>query len=430
MFPVLVLAVALATAQPAAPGRVDSVTLVPAAGTTLSMGRGAYAGQLDITAYPDGLAAVETTSIDRYLLGITEVPTSWPDETLAAQVVAARTYLAWTLARGRTVNGARYDYDICASQYCQVYRGPGGAAESWTAAVARTSGQILLHDGRPAQALYSSSAGSRTRAVQDVFGGTALPYLQPVDSPEMEVTPFPRWEISVTDDQFSRVFARGGYSFGDEIRDVRIRSAGEGEGQVAIEVQTEQGVTVIPVTRFRAVFNVYGPDLYPGLMPAARPSGGRWPQTILSYTFDVGYTAPTGVAKALLPIGEAGAPGRLVIVGQGWGHGVGMSQYGALALGGAGTSYESILEHYYGLRPRDGSAALPETVRVGLLVEQPEVLVVADGPFSLVSDEYGVVPVRAGEWAFRRSGDGLIILAPEGAVYDSPLLRLQRFRPR
>ena len=397
----LILALSLAAAQPANSGAVDQVVVDPAPGTTVTMGRGAYEGQLEVTAHPEGLAVVETTTLDRYLLGITEVPASWPQETLAAQAVAARTYLAWTLDRGRSRNGTRYDYDICASQYCQVYRGPGGASDAWALAVASTAGEILTHAGRPAQALYSSSAGARTRANQDVFGGAAVPYLQPVDSPELEV-----------------------------ILDVRLRTDGEGTGQVGVEVHSEQGVTVVPVTRFRAVFNVHGPDLYPGLMPTTRPGGGRWPQSVLSYTFDVLYKPAMKIDKPLLPLSDAAIPGTLTVVGEGWGHGVGMSQWGAMAMGTDGAAYDTILEHYYGLSPVGGGAMLPDTVRVGLAVESPEITFAADGPFDLKTDEYPPVTIGPGEWTIRSSGSALVVVAPEGAHRISPLFRSPRLRPR
>ena len=419
----LIVAQLAAPASPVVSQPVPSVSLNPAPGTTLALGRGAYEGTMEISAHRAGLAAVEETTIDRYLLGITEVPSSWPEESLAAQAVAARTYLAWTLFRGRSINGNRYDYDICASQYCQVYRGPGGAAESWAGAVMSTGGEILFYDDRPAQALYSSSAGRRTRSVQDIWGGTGLPYLEAVDSPESEYTPYRRWELEVTADQFRRVFALGGYSFGERINDVTLRSPGEGNGPEYVAVQTELGITSIPATRFRAVFNVYGPDLYPGLMPAARPAGGRWPQTVLSYSFNVEYEPPQPSPHPLLPPGDSGSSGVLTVVGEGWGHGVGMSQWGAMAMASSGSNYEEILDLYYGLAPEDGSGVLPETVRVGLFVEQPAISLTADGPFVLSAPGFDPVELPAGEWTFRRSGQGLRVFGPGGSGYDSPLFR-------
>ncbi len=406
-----------------------AVSLQPEAGSALELGRGAYEGRIDIAPHPAGLAAVEQTTIDGYLMGIAEVPTSWPDETLAAQVVAARSYLAWTLHRGRSINGTKYDYDICASQYCQVYRGTADTAESWAAAVARTNDEILIYDGNPAQALYSSSAGSRTRSNQDIWGGATVPYLQAVDSPEEGFTPYERWELTLTADEFSRVFAAAGYWFGGRIDDVVLDSPGEGNGPEHVEVHSELGVTSIQATDFRAVFNVHGPELYPGLMPAARPNGGRWPQSILSYTFSVHYEPPVR-RPSPFPPGEAGGAGALTVVGEGWGHGIGMSQWGAMAMGSKGSSYREILNHYYSLVPEDGGAMLPDTVRVGLLVELPRIFVSADGPFALEAPGYEPVRLPSGDYSFWWTGDGLVVVAHAIGPIDSPLFRTRSLQPR
>lgn len=425
-----VVAALLGSMLLAAPQPVPAATLHPAPGTTLSIGRGGYTGTIDVTPFSDGVAVVETTTVDQYLDGINEVPSSWPAETLKAQAVAARTYLAWTLRRGRTAAGTRYGYDICATTACQVYRGPAEAAAPWAQAVADSDNEILVYDGQPAQALYSSSSGHRTRANQDIWGGTAIPYLQPVDSPELDVSPYRSWKLEVPEEVFRRVFARAGYSFGGELSAVTVRSSGEGTGPVSVEVHSERGITLIPVTRFRAVFNVYGPELYPGLMPAARPDGRRWPQTILSYTFGVSYAGAAGRTDLPLPAGDRGGSGSLTVTGEGWGHGVGMSQWGAMAMGSAGSSYEQILDLYYGLQPVDGSNLLPETVRVGLSVARPWVAVTADGPFELVVPGYDPVMVGAGNWIFAPSGDEMRIVAPPGTRSDTPFLRLRHWEPR
>jgi peptidoglycan hydrolase-like amidase len=120
-----------ATALPAAAQEVpptyltSTVELVPAPGTILSYEGRFYTGRLRVSGHAGGLAVVETVTLDQYLLGIREVPFAWHKEALRAQVVAARTYLAWTLQGGRSINGRRYDYDICATTACQVYSGSG-----------------------------------------------------------------------------------------------------------------------------------------------------------------------------------------------------------------------------------------------------------------------------------------------------------------
>lgn len=152
-----------------APEEIGGATVVisPEPGALITVGDDQYTGPLVITASNEGLVMTETMAPESYLLGIREVPFAWPDEALKAQVVAARTYLAFTLAGGRTATGARYGYDICATTACQVYAGRFGLdtvdGQRWTQAVAATSGEILLYEGRPAQALYSSTGGARTR---------------------------------------------------------------------------------------------------------------------------------------------------------------------------------------------------------------------------------------------------------------------------
>ena len=106
------------------------IVLEPLDGARVVIGGREYTGTLTLTAHDGGISIVEQVDVDSYLLGIREVPFSWEPATLAAQAVAARTYLAWTLDRGRSSNGRRYDYDICATTACQVYAGVGGL-EAW-----------------------------------------------------------------------------------------------------------------------------------------------------------------------------------------------------------------------------------------------------------------------------------------------------------
>jgi stage II sporulation protein D len=418
----------LPTVRPAAPERIDRIELVPAGGSVIELGYGRHTGTLEVSAGDGGLGVVEEIPLESYLLGIREVPASWPAASLAAQAVAARTYLAWTLYRGRTSSGTAYGFDICASTACQVYRGDIGADPAWVAAVQRTAGEILRSDGAPAQALYSSSAGHRTRAVQDIWGGSALPYLQPVDSDEAGVTPYQHWELTVDASVLSRVFTAGGYAVGAELTSMEIERPPEGEGPATLVVGSEQGLTRIPVTAVRAVLNSSGPQLYPGLFPAMRPGGGRWPQAILSYTFDVEFQPPTGrLDIPLIPPGEAGTPGVATFVGEGWGHGVGMSQWGAKAMADRGATYREILAHYYGgLAPEPGGDALPESVRVGLDWGVASVPIVTSGPVTVRVAGRDVATLPSGEWTLRQTARGVAVIPSSGFLADLLAILLHR----
>jgi len=397
-----------------------TVELIPVDNTVFSWGRGGFVGPLQIISTDDGLGLVETQQLDSYLTGLREVPATWPDAALEAQAVAARTFLAWSMARGRSGDARTYGYDICATTACQVYRGSAiaqqEAAAPWVRAVAATSGEVLLYHGSPAHTFYSSSAGRRTRPVQDVWGGSGTPYLVAVDSPEAGVTPYPEWVVDVSAEALWRILDAAGEEVGSRIEGVTTDIPPEGSGLSYVVVATDAGTRQIAATRFRAILNRYGPELYPGLLPARRPDGRRWPQAILSYTFEAhwqpGDAAIDERLVRLLPPSDRPRGGRVQVIGEGWGHGVGMSQWGAKAMSDSGASYEEILGHYYGgLQPVVGD--LDSTVHIGLAANEATLTIEAGGPFELLLDGASIGLVSAGSWTFIKAVSGVAVIAPE-----------------
>ena len=415
----------------------DTVELVPIGDTELGWGSGRFIGQLDVVAVDGKLGLVEARPLDDYLTGLREVPASWPDAALEAQAVAARSFLAWEMNKGRTGSARTYGFDICATQFCQVYRGSAigrdPAAAPWVDAVYRTSGEVLLYNGSPAHTFYSSSAGSRTRPVQDVWGGGGSPYLVAVDSPEAGVTPYEQWTVELAGEDVRRVMAAAGIDTGGAITDAFVESPPEGGGRASVVVASKSGLTRLSASRFRAVMNVYGPELYPGLLPASRPDGRRWPQAVLSYTFDVEWdSGDSTTAPALLerlPAIDRTHQGRFVVTGEGWGHGVGMSQWGAKAMADQGAAYDEILAHYYGgLRPEQGE--LPDSVRIGLVEDALSITVVADGPFEVRANGISLGVAPAGDWEFRAISGGIAVVPPEEAAAGQGPAVLRREWPR
>src|SRR5207249_3565900 len=121
-----------------------------------------------------------------YLLGLSEVPSSWPTAALEAQAVAARTYALEKVERlGQ--HRSFCDCGLYSSTADQVYGGwdKEAAADGarWAAAVARTRHQIVAYHGVPIQAYYSSSSGGHTESNDAVWGGAPLPYLRGVCDP-------------------------------------------------------------------------------------------------------------------------------------------------------------------------------------------------------------------------------------------------------
>ena len=137
-------------------------------------------------------------TMQQYLYGLDEVPTSWPSAALEAQAIAARTYAFRRVADPRSSS-----YDLTATTYDQAFSGadatadPGGSR--WIAAVDATDQRILTFRGEPIEALYSASNGGYVTAAGYVFGND-LPYLRDAVDPFDQATGNPnfRWTRSYT----------------------------------------------------------------------------------------------------------------------------------------------------------------------------------------------------------------------------------------
>jgi SpoIID/LytB domain protein len=141
-------------------------------------------------------------SMQKYLYGLGEVPSSWPHAALRVQAVAARTYAYDKLVRYPQQDRYPCDCAVFDSTFDQVYSGDGKRLASaqwwddWQGAVDDTKDQVVLYAGQPINALYSSSSGGHTEDNENVWGGTPLPYLRGVpDKPDaVSSNPNHEWE--------------------------------------------------------------------------------------------------------------------------------------------------------------------------------------------------------------------------------------------
>jgi stage II sporulation protein D len=290
---------------------------------------GRYPGTLWVRAADDGtLTATVTLTFRRYLEGIAEVPPTWPMAALEAQVIAARSYVlsrtAWEGAQGESL-----DTPICGTADCQVYGGipeprPPGIRR-WYAAVSRTRGQVLLFGGRPADTVYFSTSNGRTYGNDEVFGSSPLPYLRPVVERTDAASPLSRWRVEMPFRDLGTVLGGAGlWPSGTRI----TRAVPIGSG---VRVSGGGESRTLDAGTLRDALNSWAPCL----LPARYPSGGL-PTTIPSGWF-----------------GLSGGRRALIVEGRGWGHGVGMVQWGAYGKAVRGWSTRRILAFYYGgLSPR------------------------------------------------------------------------------
>ncbi len=408
-----------ALAQDDPPDRVETIELDAIGDSRIIIDGRPYRGPVSLTLYDDGITITETTSIEGYLEGIAEMPFDWDVEALKAQAVAARTYLARRLLPGRSGDEAAHGYDICATNRCQVYRGlqliehDGGI--NWKEAVEETSGEVLLYAGRPIEAVYTSMVGPRSRSNQDVWASSAIPYLQAVDSPEEGIVKFFNWTVEVTAEQFVEIVKADGMSVGGDLLAITVDDPPEGEGRTTITVKTQDGTDSIFAANLKGAFNRQGEKLFPGVLPIRVGEGSLLPEPLLSYTYEIMYEPPEAeTVDPLIPVVDRPAQGRVVINGEGWGHGVGMSQWGAKILADSGSTYDEILSHYYsGLEPEPAPEFVPETVVVGLETGLDSVEFSVEGLANVLIDGVYRGVAVGGTWTATVADGGIVLVSDD-----------------
>jgi stage II sporulation protein D len=178
------------------------LTLAGAALNGLADGR--YRGRVRVLAAAvssGGLQAVNVVSLESYLLGVvaSEMPSNWQPEALAAQAIAARTYAV------ATRKAATNPYDLFPDERSQVYRGLAAESAASSAAVSATAGQVVLYQGQPIVAYFSSSTGGRSANVEEgITGADPQPYLVAVDDPYDTISPYHDWTLSLSDRDLSQ----------------------------------------------------------------------------------------------------------------------------------------------------------------------------------------------------------------------------------
>ena len=260
---------------------------------------------------------VEQMTLESYLIGVVrgEMPASFELEALKAQAAAERSYIYYQLSKGR--KEAHPDADFCTDHTCcSAYLSESNAKEKWasdflpfnarvTQAVADTDGQVALYNGAPILAVFHSSSAGKTATAGDVWSGD-LPYLASVSSPESAEN-VPNYYSTVT---FSAEEAR----------------------QLLLAAHPELKLAGTPDKWFGDVT-----ENGSGRVETVRVGDADIEGTELRTIFSLRSACFTVAADA------AGVTFRVT----GYGHGVGMSQYGANQLAREGKTWQEILEWYY-----------------------------------------------------------------------------------
>jgi stage II sporulation protein D len=294
-----------------------------------------WRGRLKLIVNSEGRSfdAVNIVPLEPYLAGVIgkEMYSTWQPQALQAQAIAARTYALFTKSRF----GSRRSYDVRRTQASQVYEGIDAESPSAWEAVNRTCGQILItpdllsQRARPAPEIpglfptyYSSTCGGHTIGSEAAFGGDSYgplrgvpcPYCREVAPLKQFFWPMPTFDRATVTQQLVQRYPK-------------LEALGE-ITDLTIVGESQHG----PFSRLTKV-----------RLTGATGKTDTLRAEDLRLTLDPSGRQIKSTLCRIIPWED----GWAFASGQGWGHGVGMCQYGAQGMALAGSTVETILRHYY-----------------------------------------------------------------------------------
>lgn len=275
--------------------RSGAVWVEPLAGGYVYIGNYWYRGKALVIPSSKGLTAVNYVDLEQYLYSVlgSEMSASWPLEALKAQAVAARTYAIYKQQKERNAF-----YDVSNTQSSQVYKGIAKEFSSTQSAVNGTAGQVLTYNNQLILSVFHACSGGHTENVEDVWS-ESLPYLRGVRDYDQDITQC-QWVKSFSSEELTK------------------RLSGVGD-----IVSISPTLTPYGSIKSMKIVGTSGTRELKG--EAVRNALGLKSTRFTITQEDTG----------------------LRFDGRGWGHGLGLSQWGAYKLASGGMNYRQILGHYY-----------------------------------------------------------------------------------
>jgi len=258
-----------------------------------------YRGLIELSSQHGKLLVVNELGLEQYLVGVinSEISSTWPMEAIKAQAVIARTF-----AVAKRKERSKAFYHLESTVMDQAYNGSDEEDSRAVRGVVETEGEIVTYNGSAIQAFYHANSGGRTEASQNVWG-VSLPYLQGVECQYGLTSTTSSWEQTLSLSRIESVLKMYG------ITDIKAGLRNNRGRLKTVLLVTERGTVSLPATKFRMAVGS---------------------TVIKSTNFTVRVEGNTALFS-----------------GSGYGHGVGLCQYGAKQRALDGFSYVEILAYYY-----------------------------------------------------------------------------------
>jgi stage II sporulation protein D len=266
-----------------------------------------YRGEVKLVSGGGGLTVINDLNLEDYVASVIgkEMYPTWPQEALKAQAVAARSYAIYQQQHPKYQG-----FDVLSTTTSQVYAGLDGEANTTQAATQATAGQVLTYQGKIIESVFHAASGGHTENSEDVWM-RAVPYLRGVPDFDQSAPVF-QWNIMLTESQLRQ----------------RIPGIGDILSMTPVKTTPTGRVRTLRVHGSRGSVLMQGSDV-------RRALGLKSTHFTATPEF-----APVAGVKGTRPVG-------FQLVGQGSGHGLGLSQWGSYSLASQGKSYQAILTHYF-----------------------------------------------------------------------------------
>ena len=271
---------------------------------TIEVNNNSYRGTIKIIPQTNGkFLVIEETDVESFLLGVigSEMPASWTKNTLFAQTVAARTYVLYKKKKRDTDMYHINKLDL-------AYKGTLNENNKTREIVNKSKGVIMVYNWQIFPGYFHSTCGDHTEDVYHTFKGKSIPPLAGVPCGYCESSKYYRWQADVNKEELKSKLHKF-YKTATPFSSLRPSDLGPGGHASTIEIHSSSKTKKIDANTFRLLIG---------------------PNKLLSTAFTVKNNGQ-----------------NLELSGKGWGHGVGLCQYGAQKMGTSGFKWYEILKHYY-----------------------------------------------------------------------------------
>lgn len=318
-----------------------------------------FRGEVEVRRYSDSdMTIINILLLEEYLYGVVpkEIGASSPIEAIKAQAVAARNYAIQSIGKN-----SKWGFDMTNTQSDQVYGGYELETPNSNRGVDETRGKKLLYNGKLASVFYFSTSGGRTEDVRNVWNPKAdFPYLLSVeDKYESTELKYSKWEVTLTGTQIKDKLKLKGYDLGDIVA-VQPLEYSEAGRVLKLLIKGTKGEETFEREECRTIL---GKEILSQWYTVSSGSS-----MVVVSGDGTKSTMGIGSARVLTANGVSslqqsnskvyvqGSDGiqeydtlssGYTFNGRGWGHGIGMSQNGAIGMAKAGFTYDQILQWYF-----------------------------------------------------------------------------------